>query len=165
MKRLTLPLLLTLPGLALAQSTSPLALTLAQSLIQTVQEGGKATEKRTPGYNRVRPGDLLAQTVTARNVSTRALANVAVKLPVPAGHVYVAPDGSAPAGVRTEYSIDGGKTFAQAPLKKKVTVTENGQSVTREVEVKPNEYQAVRWTIASLPAGTEKTLGFRVQVK
>ncbi|MCP2015505.1 putative repeat protein (TIGR01451 family) [Deinococcus sp. HSC-46F16] len=158
-------LLLVLLGTALAQGTSPLVLTLAQSLIQTVQEGGQATEKRTPNYTKVRPGDLLAQTVTARNVSSRTLANVAVRLPVPAGHVYVAPDGTAPAGVRTEYSIDGGKTFAPAPLKKKVTVTENGKTVTKEVEVKPGEYQAVRWTIAALPAGTEKTLGFRVQVK
>ncbi|MPY66296.1 DUF11 domain-containing protein [Deinococcus sp. SDU3-2] len=165
MNRLTLPLLLALPGLALAQGASPLVLDLAQSLIQTVQVDGKATEKRTPNYTKVRPGDLLAQTVTARNVSARTLANVAVKLPVPAGHVYVAPDGSAAAGVRTEYSIDGGKTFAPAPLKKKITVTENGKAVTREVEVKPGEYQAVRWTIAALPAGTEKTLGFRVQVK
>lgn len=165
MKRLTLPLLLALPGLALAQSASPLVLNLTQSLIQTVQEGGKATEKRTPSYTKVRPGDLLAQTVTARNVSSRTLANVAVRLPVPAGHVYVATDGPTPAGVRTEYSIDGGKTFAPAPLKKKMTVTENGKAVTREVEVKPNEYRAVRWTITALPAGTEKTLGFRVQVK
>ncbi|WP_104991550.1 DUF11 domain-containing protein [Deinococcus sp. NW-56] len=158
-------LLLVLLGTALAQGTSPLMLNLTQSLIQTVQEGGKATEKRTPNYTKVRPGDLLAQTVTARNVSAKALANVAVRLPVPAGHVYVAPDGTAPAGVRTEYSIDGGKTFAPAPLKRKVTVTENGKTVIKEVEVKPGEYQAVRWTIAALPAGTEKTLGFRVQVK
>lgn len=158
-------LLLVLLGTALAQGTSPLVMTLTQSLIQTVQEGGKATEKRTPNYTKVRPGDLLAQTVTARNVSSRTLANVAVRLPVPAGHVYVAPDGTAPAGVRTEYSIDGGKTFAPAPLKKKVTVNENGKTVTKEVEVKPGEYQAVRWIIAALPAGTEKTLGFRVQVK
>lgn len=158
-------LLLVLLGTALAQSASPLVLTLTQSLIQTVQVGGKAAEKRTPGHTKVRPGELLAQTVTARNVSARPLANVAVKLPVPAGMVYVAPDGAAHAGVRTEYSIDGGKTFAPAPLKKKVTVTENGKAVTREVEVKPNEYDAVRWTLAALPAGTEKTLGFRVQVK
>lgn len=166
MNRLTLPcLLLAVPGLALAQGASPLVLKLTQSLIQTVQVEGKATEKRTPDYTRVRPGDLLAQTVTARNVSARPLANVAVRLPVPRGMVYVAPDGSVPEGVRTEYSIDGGQTFAPAPLKRKVTVTENGKAVTKEVEVRPSEYNAVRWTIASLPAGAEKTLGFRVQVK
>ncbi|MBB5235912.1 DUF11 domain-containing protein [Deinococcus budaensis] len=158
-------LLLVLPGMALAQSASPLVLNLSQALVQTVTVDGKAAEKRTPGYTRVRPGDQLAQTVTARNVSTRTLANVAVRLPVPRGMVYVAPDGAAPAGVRTEYSIDAGKTFAPAPLKRQITVTENGKAVTREVEVNPNEYQAVRWTIGALPAGTEKTLGFRVQVK
>ncbi len=165
MKHRAAPTLLLLLNLALAQNASPLVLTLGQSLIQIVQIDGKAAEKRTPNYTSVRPGDLLAQTVTARNTSTRTLVNVAVKLPVPDGMVYAAPDGPVLAGVRSEYSIDGGKTYAPAPLKKKVTVTENGKAVTREVEVKPNEYDAVRWTIATLPAGTEKTLGFRVQVK
>lgn len=165
MKHLPPLLLLALPGLAFAQGTSPLSLVYDQVLIQTVKQDGKTTEKRTPNHIRVRPGDVLAQTVAARNTSTRPLANVAVKLPVPAGMVYLAPDGAAPANVRTEYSIDGGKTFAPAPLKKKITVTENGKTVTREVEVRPNEYQAVRWTIATLPAGAEQKLSFRAQVK
>ncbi|WP_269546536.1 hypothetical protein [Deinococcus geothermalis] len=39
------------------------------------------------------------------------------------------------------------------------------KTVTREVEVNPNEYQAVRWTISTLNAGAEQKLGFRVQVK
>ncbi|WP_034387903.1 DUF11 domain-containing protein [Deinococcus sp. YIM 77859] len=158
-------LLLALSGAAMAQSASPLVLHAAQALLQTVTVGGKVTEKRVADPASVRPGDILAQTVTARNVSARALGNVAVKLPVPPNMVYLAPDGPTPEGVRTEYSIDGGKTFAPAPLKKKVTVTENGKAVTREVEVRPSEYQAVRWTIPLLPAGAEKTLGFRVQVK
>ncbi|WP_019587388.1 DUF11 domain-containing protein [Deinococcus apachensis] len=161
-----LPILLfSLSAAALAQGSSPLTLSLSQALVQAVTVAGKTTEKRVPNYVKVRPSDVLAQTITARNVSARPLTNVAVRLPVPAGMVYIAADGPAPEGVRTEYSIDGGKTFAPAPLKRRVTVTENGRAVTKEVEVKPNEYQAVRWTIAALPAGTEKTLGFRAQVK
>lgn len=159
-----LPVLLV-SGAALAQDASPLMLIYDQVLIQTVTQNGKPTEKRTPGVTRVRPGEVLAQTVVVRNTSARPLTNVAVRLPVPAGMVYLAPDGPVPAGVRTEYSIDGGKTFAPAPLKRTVTVTENGKAVTREVEVQPNEYQAVRWTIGTLSAGTEQKLGFRVQVK
>lgn len=158
-------LLLVLSGVALAQGTSPLSLLYDQVLVQSVTRDGKTAEKRTPAFTKVRPGDVLAQTVTARNVGRVALPNLRVQLPVPANMVYLAPDGPTPEGVRTEYSIDGGKTFAPAPLKKTVTVTENGKAVTREVEVKPNEYQAVRWTIGTLGAGTEKTLGFRVQVK
>ncbi|GBF05981.1 hypothetical protein DAERI_060241 [Deinococcus aerius] len=158
-------LLLSLSAAALAQGASPLTLSLSQALVQAVTVAGKTTEKRIPDYVKARPGDVLAQTLTARNVSARPLTNVALRLPVPAGMVYLAPDGPMPEGVRTEYSVDGGKTFAPAPLKKKVTVTENGRAVTKEVEVQPNEYQAVRWTIAALPAGTGKTLGFRVQVK
>lgn len=158
-------LLLALAGVSLAQGASPLSLSLTQSLIRTVTVSGKSTEQRAPSSASVRPGDVLAQTLTARNASARTLAGVALRLPVPQGTVYLAPDGPAPAGVRTEYSIDGGQSFAPAPLKKKVTVTENGRAVTKEVEVNPNEYQAVRWTVGTLAAGAEQKLGFRVQVK
>jgi len=164
MKRLTSPLLLALVGTALAQSTSPLVLDYTQSLVRNVTANGKTTEQRTPNYTRVRLGDLLAQNLVARNVSNRTLKNLVLRLPVPNSMVYVAPDGTLPAGVRAEYSVDRGKTFSTAPLKT-VTVTENGKSVTKQVEAKPNEYQAVRWVIGSLPAGTELRVGFRAQVK
>lgn len=159
-----LPVLLA--GAALAQdSASPLRLTLTQALVQTVTVNGQPTERRNPAPPEVAPGDVLAQTLSARNVSTRALAGVALRLPVPANTVYLAPDGALPEGVRVEYSIDGGRTFAPAPLTRRVTVTEGGRTVTREVPVLPNEYQAVRWTVQSLPAGTEARLGFRVRVR
>lgn len=164
MKRLTTPLLLALVGTALAQSTSPLVLEYTQSLVRNVTANGKTTEQRTPNYTRVRPGDLLAHNLVARNTSARALKNVTLRLPVPASMVYAAPDGTLPSGVRAEYSVDRGKTYAAVPLKT-VTVTENGKSVTKQVEAKPNEYQAVRWVIGSLPAGTELKVGFRAQVK
>ncbi|EYB66992.1 hypothetical protein DEIPH_ctg055orf0024 [Deinococcus phoenicis] len=165
MKPPTSLLLLVLPGMGLAQGAPPLMVSLTQAVVRTVTENGKVTEQRLPLPGSVRPGDVLVQAVTARNTSGHALVNVALKLPVPASTVYLAPDGALPQGVRPEYSIDGGKTFAPAPLKRTVTVTENGRSVTREVEVRPNEYQAVRWTIATLPAGAEQKLGFRVQVR
>ena len=63
------------------------------------------------------------------------------------------------------FSRDGGKTFGQAPLKKLVTVTEDGKTVQREVVVPPAEYTAVRWVVSALKPDTTLKLGFRVKVK
>ncbi|MFC4427853.1 hypothetical protein [Deinococcus navajonensis] len=164
MKRRTSSIILSLLlGSALAQTSSPLLLSLSLSQVKTVTAGGKTTEMLVPAKGNV-PGDLLSQLVTAKNTSTKALKNVRIPLNVPKATFYVAPEKGID-GARAEYSIDGGKTFAPAPLKKKITVTENGKSVTREVEVKPSEYQAVRWTIPELAPGQTLKLGYRIQVK
>lgn len=170
--KFTLPAVLTtLTGMAIAQGaspvtqkTSPLVMTVSQALVKSVTQNGKTTEQRIDKFKSVVPGDVVAYTLTVRNVSDNDLNNVAPILLVPASTTYLAPDGEVGSLVKTEYSIDGGKTFAARPTKK-VTVTENGKSVTREVEAKRSEYQKVRWTIPKLRAGTELKLGFRVQVK
>ncbi|MFB9990622.1 hypothetical protein ACFFLM_01285 [Deinococcus oregonensis] len=156
-----------LTGVALAQTPSPLTLTLAQALVRAVTVDGKATEQLSPDPKNVRPGDVLSQLVTARNSSSKALTNVTVRLPVPKGTTYLKPEtalNTAASGAKAEYSIDGGKTYAVAPLKKTITVTENGKSVKKEVEVKPSEYTNVRWTLSQINAGKDLKVGFRVQV-
>lgn len=152
------PLLL---GVALAQGQSPLSLDLSLALVRAVPG---AAERLTPSPKSVTPGDVISQVVTVRNSGAVALRNVPVKLPVPASTTYLAPERGMNVA-RTEYSIDGGRTFAPAPLKKTVTVTENGRSVKKEVEVRPSEYTAVRWVVAQVPAGQSLKLGYRVQVK
>ncbi|MFC3832583.1 MULTISPECIES: hypothetical protein [Deinococcus] len=165
MKPLTSALLITLgTGTVLAQTASPIALTLTLFAVKSVTVDGKVTERLTANPGNVLPGDLLSQVVTVRNTGNTAVKNIPVTLPVPKNTVYVAPEASM-AVTRTEYSIDGGKSFAAAPMKKTVTVTENGRSVTREVEVKPNEYTAVRWFVSELGAGQTMKLGYRIQVK
>ncbi|MBX8463751.1 MULTISPECIES: hypothetical protein [unclassified Deinococcus] len=160
------PILLTalLVGTALAQGAAPLKLDLSMSLVRSVKVDGKVTEQFSPSPKNVQPGDLISQVVNVRNTGGKVLKNVPVTLPVPKNTVYMAPEKDMSVA-RTEYSIDGGKTFAAAPLKKKVTVTENGKTVTREVEVKPNEYTAVRWTISEISANQTLKLGYRVQVR
>lgn len=165
MKRLNLlttPTLLLL-GLAAAQSASPLKLELALNLVKTVTENGKAVEKFTPATTSL-PGDVLSQILTVTNTSKAAVRNAVVSLPVPRNTEYLAPE-KGMASARTLYSIDGGKTYAPAPLFRKVTVTENGKTVTREVEVKPNEYQAVRWIIPEVNPGSSLKVGYRIRVK
>ncbi|PNY81645.1 hypothetical protein [Deinococcus koreensis] len=151
-------------GSALAQSPSPISLNLVMSLVKNVTVGGKVTEQVVASPKSVFPGDVISQTVTVRNNTGKAIQNVPVKLPVPKSTSYLAAERGLNV-VRAEYSIDGGQTFAAAPLKKTVTVVENGKSVRKEVEVKPNEYTAVRWVIGELAAGQSLKLGYRVQVK
>ncbi|UBV42786.1 hypothetical protein LAJ19_00680 [Deinococcus taeanensis] len=164
MKSLKLTMILSLAGLAAAQTTSPVSLNLVMSLVKNVKLDGKVTEQLTPSPKTVLPGDVISQVVTVRNTSARTIQSVPVTLPVPKNTRYLSaeqPQGN----VRTEYSADGGKTFAAAPLRKKVTVTENGRSVTKEVEVNPSEYTTVRWTISELGAAQTLKLGYRIQVK
>lgn len=150
-------------GTAAAQASKYLTVDLALNTVKTVMENGKPVERLTPARSSL-PGDLLSQVVTVKNIHTQDLKNVRVPVNVPANTVYVTAEPALDA-VRAEYSIDGGKTFAPAPLKRKVTVTENGKTVTREVEVKASEYQAVRYTIPALNAGQTLKFGFRVKVK
>ncbi|THF68068.1 DUF11 domain-containing protein [Deinococcus sp. Arct2-2] len=156
-----------LTSVASAQAASPLTLTLSQALVRAVTVDGKATEQLAADPKNVRPGDVLSQMVTARNIGNKALTNVTVRLPVPKGTTYLKAEtvmNTALSNAKAEYSIDGGKTYATAPLKKIVMVTENGKSVKKEVEVKPSEYTNVRWMLPHIDAGTELKIGFRVQV-
>lgn len=151
-------------GSALAQSAGPISLNLVMSLVKNVTVEGKVTEQIVPGPKSVFPGDVISQTVTVRNTSGKSIQNVPVKLPVPRSTIYLSPEKGMNV-MSAEYSIDGGQTFAPAPLRKMVTVVENGKSVRKEVEVKPGEYTAVRWVIGELAAGQSLKLGYRVQVK
>ncbi|GHF40681.1 hypothetical protein HNQ07_001573 [Deinococcus metalli] len=153
-----------LSGGALAQGAEPLTLNLVMSLVRNVTVDGKVTEQTVENPGSVFPGDVLRQVVTVRNNTGRAIQNVPVRLPVPRSTTYLAAEQGVNVA-RTEYSVDGGKTFAPAPLMKTVTVTENGKSVRRQVEVKPSEYTAVRWVLSALPAGHSVKLGYRVQVR
>lgn len=155
-------------GTILAQGSNPLVLTLDQALIRSVTKDGVTTEQVTPNPKTVKPGDVLRQVITVRNTGVRSLSNVVVRLPVPKGTVYLKPEvGSKTTGidVKPEYSINEGATYGPAPLKKTIQVLENGRRIEREVEVKPEEYTNVRWTIAHVEIGKPLNVGFRVQVK
>jgi hypothetical protein len=162
----TLPVALLLCGVAQAtpQVGEALSLKLNMLLVKTVTVNGKATEQLLPTPGSVNPGDVLSQVVSVQNTSAKTMRDLPVQLPVPKNTVYLAPEKGLDSA-RTLYSIDGGKTFAPAPLKKTVTVTENGKAVQREVEVRPSEYTAVRWVVPEVSPGATLKLGYRIQVK
>lgn len=165
MKR-SLPVLCALlVGGALAQASAPLRLTLSQDLVTTVTENGRSVEKLTPAPRTVQPGDTLTQSLSASNVGKAALKGAALNLPVPRGTTYAG--GATPASARwvTQFSFDGGRTYAAAPLKKTISVVENGVAVRREVVVPPSEYTNVRWIVGDIKPDETLKLGFRVKVK
>lgn len=146
-----------------AQSASPVTTTIAFFNVQTVTEQGKTQERLQAAPQSVQPGDVLYQELVITNSSARTLTNGAVPLNVPRSTTFLG-GLVLPGGVSATYSYDGGKTFGALPLKRTVTVTENGKSVTRQVEVKPSEYTSVRFSLPALAAGTTYKMGYRVRV-
>jgi uncharacterized repeat protein (TIGR01451 family) len=103
----------------------------------------------------VKPGELIEYTATYRNNGKQPLRNLEATLPIPSNTEFVA--GSAkPAGAKA--SLDG-RTFADMPLKRRVT--RDGKQV--EVEVPAREYRALRWFPGEL--GAEKTVAYTARVK
>lgn len=157
---------LVVGGLAGAQTDAArqVSFVLRQDLIRQTSAGGQLTEEVVPAPKSVLPGDLLREEVTVRNVSGRALSPVKVSVPVPTGTTFAGT--ATPAGPRwtLTYSADGGKTYALNP-KYAITVTENGQTVTRTVVAPPSAYTNVRWTVSTLKLDEPLKLSFRVKVK
>lgn len=149
---------------ALAQGSEPISLKLSMLAVKTIKLDGKPTEQLVPNPGSVNPGDVIRQIVSVKNATAKTVRDLPVQLPVPKNTVYLAPEKGLDS-TKAMYSIDGGKTFAAAPLKKTITVTENGKSVQKEVEVKPGEYNAVRWIVAELAPGKSLELGYPIQVK
>ena len=136
-----------------AKSATP---TLSVAAVNTtaVQAGEK-------GRKTVRPDDVLRYTLTFRNPGPKALGNVELRNPIPAGVHFV--PGSAHASrddARLEFSADGGKSWAAEPTE---TVTEDGKPVTRPVPVE--RYTHVRWLVGgTVAARSTVTADFSAKV-
>ncbi len=146
-----------------AQPAPAVKVTLAQDQIKTATVDGKAVESVVAAPKTVLPGDILREEVTVVNMAGKVVRSPIISVPVPQGTVYA---GSAtPSGDRwnTQYSIDGGKSYAATPMKT-VTVTENGKSVSKQVAAAPREYTNVRWMIGQLNLAETLKLSFRVRV-
>ena len=116
---------------------------------------GKTTEQREQNPKSVKPGDVLEQVATSHNSGTGALRDVRITVPVPQNTTFKTGDLSG-----AVVSIDGGKTFAAAPLKETVVV--DGKNVERLVS--PTRYTHVRFLVSLVPASSSVMRTFRVSV-
>lgn len=130
------------------------SLVVASLNTTAAKEGGKL---RTTA----RPNDVLRYTLTFRNPTSRALANVELKDAIPAGvRLVVGSTHGSRADARVEFSADGGKSWAEQPME---TVLVAGQSVTRPVSA--DRYTHIRWVVGGTVAPRSTvTADFEVKV-
>ncbi|MEM8814804.1 MAG: hypothetical protein AAGE85_03195 [Pseudomonadota bacterium] len=116
------------------------------------------TTTRLVAADRVLPGERVVYTITFTNVGSEPADNVTVTNPIDASLTYL--QGSAfGAGMRVEFSADGGQSFA-APEALRVA---DGNGGERSAEAE--DYTHVRWTLPGvLEAGTTGVARFSAVV-
>lgn len=133
-------------GLAGAQAPAPAPTTDAPTMRIAVRNQ-TAEAERAKGAPRAdaaaRPGDVLHYTLTFSNPTARAVSNVQLSNPLPAGLAFVVGSvGASRDDAIAEYSADGGRTFSARPTE---TVTVDGRAESRAVPA--DRYTNVRWVV------------------
>ena len=111
---------------------------------------------------KVVPGDRILYSVEIVNKGDQEARNPVAFGPIPAGTRFVPGTATHQDGLRIEYSIDGGKTYAASP-----TVTTTGKDGKPQTVPAPvDRYTTLRWTwIGSLPAGAKEAVSYQVEVR
>ena len=110
-----------------------------------------------------RPQDVLEYRVTYANTGEKTLRNITVVDPVPVGTEYIERTATRPNEGVVEFSIDGGETYHDWPIRIKKR-TEDGKEI--EVEATTDMVTHIRWIIASdFEPETEITFSYRAIVK
>jgi uncharacterized repeat protein (TIGR01451 family) len=142
----------------MAQSQEPKALVIS-AINQTAESDKAAGKARTTGAL-ARPGDVLGYLLAFTNTTGGAVSNVQFVDPLPKGLVYRTGSARADKPVRIEYSIDGGKSYAERPM---IAVMEGSKRVEKPA---PREmYSHIRWTVESpLAPGAQVMAEFEAEV-
>jgi uncharacterized repeat protein (TIGR01451 family) len=131
-----------------------------KALVITAQNVTAESAASRDAKSMARPGDEIRYTLAFTNLTAGSVKNVQFVDPIPQGLVYVLGSAAARQSARVEYSIDGGKTYAEQPM---IAVVEDGKTVQKPA---PRErYTHVRWTVLETVApGAQVTAEFRAQV-
>jgi len=146
-------LLLAIATTAVAQDQGHLNVrTVVQKEQVSVDEAGEAKTELVAA-DTVVPGEKVVYTITFRNIGDEPADNVIITNPISGDLLYV--DGSAfGPGTDIQFSIDGGKTFANPS---ELAVTEDG--VTRSAVAA--DFTHVRWVMQQeLAVGAQGTARF-----
>jgi len=109
-----------------------------------------------------KPGDTLVYRIDYANKGAAPAVNARVVDPVPSGTQLIPASLEAP-GADVKVSVDGGRTFESAPIRRAVT-RPDGTTEMREVD--PASYTHVRWTARDpLAPGDARTASFKVTVR
>ncbi|RDI96426.1 hypothetical protein DV704_00950 [Meiothermus sp. QL-1] len=151
---------------ALAQGELRLDLK-AFRVVSLVQEG--KTVERLEMATEARPGAVVEYQLVATNPTDRPIRQGALVIPIPLSTFYQA-ESAGPLSwkgqvILPEFSFDGGQSYGRPPLKRTLTVIENGKEVRKEVEVRPEEYTHVRWIVPEIGPKESLTLKLRAIVR
>jgi uncharacterized repeat protein (TIGR01451 family) len=124
---------------------------------------GKENREIAVSAEKVYPQDKIEYTLHYRNIGDAPASGVDLVGPIPAGTTYLDKTASENSNLHPLFSIDGGKSFHEAPVTY-VAVNESGVEERRVAP--PDMYTHVMWNVASvLEVGTEVSVSYRVQVK
>lgn len=143
---------------------SPLQIELDAFLVTTITTESGDSAERFSLAQEVFPGNVLEYRLNLTHVGEDTLpAGVSVRGPIPDNTQYLADSASQSGLAALTFSIDGGETFASAPITRTET-DENGNDVV--VTVPPSEYDVTRWTLNDpLEPGQVLTFIYRVEVQ
>ncbi len=147
--------IMLLPAMAMAAANVAVSITAEKEVVVT--ESGKKVTKAIPAGEFV-PGDTIIYTITYVNTGNETATNAVIDDPIPQGTNYIA-NSATGAGADVTFSIDKGKTYKKPAL----LVREAGKKEKRPAP--PELYTNIRWTVATIPAGANGKLGFKVRVK
>lgn len=112
---------------------------------------------------KVYPQDKIEYKLRYKNVGDASADGVSLVGPVPAGTRYLDDSATKNEAARPLFSIDGGKSFNEAPV---TYVVVNEKGVEERKVATPDMYTHVMWNVASvLEVGSEVCVSYRVQVK
>lgn len=111
----------------------------------------KKGESIVKPVDQVKPNDIIEYRATYTNNTSKTINGLVATLPIPADTKFLAKSSPAKAQASTD-----GINFAAMPLKRKVG--------TQMVNVPLQEYRALRWTVAELPAGKSITVTAQTRV-
>lgn len=149
-----------------------LSLEAFRVVAEATADGG--TELLEPAFV-ARPGDVIEWHLEARATGPDAILDVALDVPVPSDTLYV--DASAQAaflppgedaarlpGDAFLFSVDGGATFAPAPLVREVVTVVDGDEVTTEEPIPPSAVTHVRYPLPEVVPGATYLVSIRTEV-
>src|SRR5690554_90345 len=133
---------------------------IAEKDVVEVNDKGEHVTRRVETSDTL-PGDILFYTIRYNNSGDESARSVQLDNPIPAGTTYI--DGSAWGDIADiSFSIDSGKSFKK-PANLTNQITRDGKQEDRQAI--PEQYNAIRWLISEIPAGSKGITGFSVIVQ
>jgi len=154
----TVAALLLFPLAAFAQPKVSISIKAEKEIAVTA--GGKQIKKKIEA-KKFQPGEEIIYTLSYSNSGSEAAKDVIISDPIPEGTAYL--PGSASESGDLTFSIDHGKTFKK-PTLLTYEIKDKAGKMEKKVAT-AEEYTDIRWTIATVNAGSKGSVSFKVKVK